>query len=78
MRGFGSISRADLSVVPERQLNAAFRARSADGDYPREPMRSRTLIVVLVLVAALAAGAYAMHAGGGGMLTRWLPALHGH
>jgi hypothetical protein len=40
-------------------------------------MRRRTLIIVLIVVAILAAGAYAMHDREGGRFTKWFEALHG-
>ena len=40
-------------------------------------MSRRTVFVVAVLVAVIAAVTYATHAGGGGFLADLLPALHG-
>lgn len=41
-------------------------------------MRSRTLMIVLVSVVALAMTAYAMRAEGGGRLRELFGSIHGH
>ena len=40
-------------------------------------MKSRSLIVLLLVVAVLASVAFALHRDGGGALTDWLASLHG-
>jgi hypothetical protein len=40
-------------------------------------MRSKTLIVAVVLAAVFVAGVMAMHGKGHRMLAKWMPAIHG-
>ena len=40
-------------------------------------MKTRTLIVLAVIVAALAAGALAIRADSGGVVADWFRSLHG-
>ena len=40
-------------------------------------MRTQTLVVVLIVVTALFAGAIAFHGQGHRLIRRWLPAIHG-
>jgi hypothetical protein len=40
-------------------------------------MSGRTIVIVLVIAAALFGGMLAMHGHGHRALARWLPAIHG-
>jgi hypothetical protein len=40
-------------------------------------MRKKSLVFVLIAVMVLVVAAFAVRRQGGGLLTRWLPALHG-
>jgi hypothetical protein len=40
-------------------------------------MTSRTLLIVLAIVALFMTGTFAMHGKGHRMLAKWMPALHG-
>jgi hypothetical protein len=40
-------------------------------------MGTKTLVVVLIVVTALFAGAIAFHGHGHQLIKRWLPAIHG-
>ena len=40
-------------------------------------MRVRTLVIWLVVVTAVVAGAFAMRGEGHRMLAKWMPAMHG-
>jgi hypothetical protein len=39
-------------------------------------MGKKSLVFVLIAVGFLVVAAFAVHRHGGGLLTRWLPALH--
>ena len=40
-------------------------------------MRTRTLVIWLVVMAVVVAGAFAMRGEGHRMLAKWMPAMHG-
>ena len=61
---------------PEPQLNGSFIGRSGPPCYG-DPMKTRTLTVLIIVVAIIAVGTLVLRGEGGRSLADWFISLHG-